>query len=49
MRVVQLPPRTVRLDARILRTTGGPFQLRPPARAEEELARALESALAGGG
>ena len=42
IRVVHLPSRSVRLDAQIKRTTGGPFHLRPPAWAEEELVHALE-------
>lgn len=45
IRVVHLPSRTVRLDARIQRATGGPFQLRPPEWAEEELESALEQVL----
>lgn len=47
VRIVQLPSRTVRLDARIQRSTGGAFQLRPAAWAEEELVRALEEVLQG--
>ena len=49
IRVIHLPSRSVRLDARIKRTTGGPFHLRPPARAEEELVHALEQLLVGHG
>jgi hypothetical protein len=49
IRVVHLPDRSVRLDARIKRSTGGPFQLRPAAWSEEELVRALEEVMAGGG
>ena len=47
IRVIHLPSRTVRLDARIQRATGGPFQLRPPEWAEEELERALERVVVG--
>jgi hypothetical protein len=49
IRAVHLPSRSVRLDARIDRTTGGPFQLRPAAWSEEELVRALEEVLVGSG
>ena len=45
VRVVHLPSRSVRLDAQIERITGGPFHLRPPARAAEELVRALEQVM----
>jgi hypothetical protein len=47
IRVVHLPGRSVLLDARVRRVTGGPFHLRPPAWSEEELVRALEQVLVG--
>jgi hypothetical protein len=49
IRAVHLPSRSVLLDARIQRITGGPFHLRPPAWSEDELVRALEQVLVGQG
>jgi len=45
VRAVDVAHGRVRLDARIRRTTGGAFQLRPAAWSEEELLRAFEAVL----
>ena len=47
LRAIHLPTRRVLLDARVARTTGGPFQLRPAAWAEREFVDAFESLLLG--